>query len=61
MGKISDQSWDSYDLVAPGQLGILQQIDQLDAVFIRQMLSADFLKIREGRDRFRRLACHIEP
>src|SRR5262249_44841087 len=60
-GKISHQGWDGHDLVAPSQLGILQKIDQLNAVSVRQMLRANPLEIREGANRLRRLSRDIKP
>src|SRR5262245_46680345 len=59
--QISHQGWDGHDLITASQLGILQEIDQLNAVSVRQMLRANPLEIREGGNRFWRLSRDIKP
>src|SRR5262245_33216529 len=60
LGKPAHERRHREDLIAGGQLRILDQVDDLDPIPPGQMLLADSLQIRERGDRSRRLPSDVQ-
>src|SRR5580765_3392552 len=60
-GQPSHERRQRQDLVAVGELRVLDEIDDLDLVASRQVRFADLPQIGERQDRLRRLPGDIEP
>src|SRR5580698_1920239 len=61
LGQPPHQGRNRENLVALGQLRLLDQIDDLDVILAFQMLFADLLQILKRRDRLGRGSCDVEP
>jgi hypothetical protein len=59
-GKTPDERRDRQDLIALGQLRVLQEIDDLDLIVPVQMFLANLLQVSEGKNRLRSLARYVE-
>lgn len=59
--QLSNQGGDSQDLIAPGQLGIDQQVNQFDLILACQVVFANLFQVGEGFQAFGRLSGDIQP
>jgi len=59
--KPTDQSRNGYDLISGRQLGIAQQIDNLNSISVAHVRLADLLQIAEGGDRTGSISCDVQP
>lgn len=59
--QLSNQGGDGQDLIAPGQLGIDQQVNQFDLILAGQMVFADLLQVGEGFQTLWGLSGDIQP
>ena len=57
----SNQCGNSNDLIALGQLRLLKQIDDFDAVLAVQFVLANLLEVGNRNNRIRRLARYVKP
>ena len=59
-GETPVERRDRQDLIALGQLRVLQEIDDLDLIVPVQMFLTDLLQVSEGKNRLRSLARYVE-
>jgi hypothetical protein len=58
--ELSHESGKREDLIALGELGILQQVNDLDAILASQMFFADLFEVAECLQGFRGLPCYVK-